>query len=88
MLCGHVSNPQRRGVCKAKQTLNRSMERRAWDRNSLQGRGAQREVGQPGKVRRVQAAGRRGQGSKQASIRTENQSHHFFPTEMSLGDCA
>lgn len=75
-------------MCKAKQTLNCSMERGAWDRNSLQGRGAQREVGQPDKVRRVQAAGRREQGSKQASVRTENQSHHFFPAEMTLGCCA
>lgn len=75
-------------MCKARQTLNCSMERGAWDRNSLYRRGAQREVGQPGKVRRVQAAGRREQGSKQASIRTENQSHHFFPAEMTLDCCA
>lgn len=75
-------------MCKAKQTLNCSVERGAWDRNSLQARGAQREVGQLDRVRRVQAAGRKEQGSKQASIRTENQSHHLFRAEMTLGCCA
>ena len=85
MSCGHVSNPLRREVCKAKQTLNCSIERRTWDRDSLQGRGAWGEEGQLGKIRRVWVAGRREQGSKQASVRSANQSHLFFPTEMTLG---
>lgn len=49
------------------------------------GGGAGEESGQPSKIRRVQVAGRREQESKQASIRTENWSHRFFPTEMTLG---
>lgn len=72
-------------MCKAKQTLNCSIERRAWDRDSLQGRGAWGEEGQPGKIRRAWVAGKREQGSKQSSVRSENQSHLFFPTEMTLG---
>lgn len=39
MSCSRVSNPLRRGVGRAKQTLTCSIERRAWDRSNLQGRG-------------------------------------------------
>ena len=55
-------------MCKAKQMLNCSIDRRMWD----MGGGAGEEPGQRSKIRRVQVAGRREHESKQASIRTEN----------------